>query len=291
MKTRREALVSYAFLAPWLLLFGVFLLYPFVYGVVISFTKFDFASMEFIGLRNYQDAFQSDLFLTAMRNTLIYTALLVPLNIGISLFVANAIFRRSRPFQSLVKGAFYIPSLINQVATVLVWRWIFNPSYGVITSLLRMLGLKPVDWLGEPALAYVVIIMMTVSYSVAQPIILFSAAMHGIPASYHEAAAIDGAKSGQIFRKITLPLLRPTMVFVLVTTTIGILQIFAVPYLLTGGGPYNSTMSLTLLLYNSAFILGKYGYAAAIGMIVFALAAVFAAVQFKMTASAEEIQY
>lgn len=290
MKRYKENITSYLFLLPWLVIFITFTIYPFIYGIAISFTKFDFASMEFNGLDNYKAAFTNEIFWKAMRNTFIYSVFLIPLNICGSLFIANAIFKRNKHFQTLVKGAFYFPVLINQVATVLVWKWIFNPSYGIISSVLNAFGFKSVDWLGKPELAYIVIILMVISLSIAQPIILFSAAMNGVPSSYFEAASIDGATSRQIFVKITVPLLKPTTLFVLVTTTIGILQIFVVPYLLTGGGPYHSTTSLLLLLYQSAFILGKYGYAAAIGMIIFIITAVVASVQFKLTVS-DDIQY
>ena len=274
---------------PWFTLFVIFVVYPFIYGIVISFYDHSYTQMTYIGLENYANIFRDDLFWIAVVATIKMASLIIIGSICFSLWVAFVLQGWSRKAQALGKLAFYLPSIVSQVALVIVWKWIFNPAFGLSASITNMLGIPPINWFGDVNLAIPLIAILVMSFNVSQPIIIFSAAINGIPEDLYEASEIDGATRGKQFWKITLPLLRPTLAFVTVTTTIASLQLFVVPYLLTGGGPQYGTTSILLLVYRNAFEYSRYGYASALGVVLFLITGIIAVIQFRL--NRRDIQY
>lgn len=281
-RQRKEELYGYIFLIPWFLFFAVFTAFPFLYGFFVSFTNFTLKSMDFVGLENYQTMFSDQAFLTSLVVTFKYAIILIPFTVGISLLVARILQDRGPKFNAVTKAICYMPSITSQVAMAIVWNFVFAPSFGLLASFFRAVGWVPISWLDNPSISVPLMAFLVLSYTLGQPIILYTAAMGSIPASYFEAAEIDGANRNQIFFKITIPLLHSTTTFILITTTISMLQVFAVPYLLTNGGPNFQSSTLLLLIYQSAFTYGNFGYASAIGIVLFLITAVIAAVQFKL---------
>jgi multiple sugar transport system permease protein len=272
---------AYIFLLPWFLLFSVFILLPFIIGFVISLYEYDFSSMKFILFGNYSSIFKDELFVKSILTTLKIAAIVVPLSIAFSLWVSNSVFNSSKLLQSFVKASFYIPTVVSSVALAITWKWIFNPAYGLCKYITDMLGVPPVDWYGVPLNAVLTISLLLVFVFVGQPIILYSAALGCIPVMYYEAADIDGASGARKFFKITLPLLKPTTLYIIVTMTIAALQIFEIPLLLTAGGPQYNTTTILYLLYKTAFEYTKFGLASSMGVVLFFIIAVIAFLQFK----------
>jgi multiple sugar transport system permease protein len=285
----KENIASYLFITPWLLVFGVFVAYPFVYGFVISLFDFDLVKQTFIGLENYKNLFSDEMFINSILATLKMCAIIIPGTIIFSLWVANTIHNRRKSLQSFTKVVFYLSAIVSEVALVIVWQWIFNPGYGLSATITDALKMPRIDWLGDVNFALPLVSYLVLAFTVSQPIVLYGAAFNNIPDTYYEAARIDSASQWKQFTKITLPLIKPTTTFVLITTTIGSLQVFMVPYLLTAGGPADGTTSILLMIFRNAFEYGKYGYAAAMGVILFIIIAIFAFFQFKATKS--DVQY
>ncbi len=281
--------VSYLFLTPWLLVFAVFVVFPFAYGFSVSFLSFDYVNKSFVGLANYRNLLSDAKFLRSILATLKMVAIILPSTVIFSLWVAHTIHNRTKHLQSATKIAFYLSAIVSEVALVIVWKWVFNPGYGLSATITDFLGVQRLNWLGDVNLALPLVSLLVLTFTVSQPIILYSAAMGNIPIMYYESADIDGASKWIKFVKITLPLLKPTTTFVLITTTIANLQIFAVPYLLTAGGPEFGTTTILLMIYRNAFEYSKYGYASAMGIVLFLIIAIFATFQFKLTKS--DIQY
>lgn len=281
-KRLKEDLSSYVFLLPWLFFLLVFTLYPFCYGIGISLFDFTLKKQEFIGFGNYVALFQDQGFLNSIVVTFKFVIIIIPGTILASLLIAYAIRGTSKWFQSCVKVVFYLTSIVSQVALIMVWKWMFSPSYGMYASLANWLNVQVVDLFGNATYSIPLLSILVMSFTVSQPIVLISAAMDGVPATLYEAASLDGASRFTQFRKITIPGIRSTLLFITVTTTINNLQVFVVPYLMTGGGPNGQTTPVLLLIYQNAFEYGKYGYASAMGVVLFVLIAFLVAVQFKM---------
>jgi multiple sugar transport system permease protein len=281
LKRLKREIWGYLFLLPWFIFFCIFTIYPFVYGTTISFFDYTLSGSKFVGFANYRQAFADSAFLKSVGGTFSYALIILPVTVAVSLWIANLLSYKGRRFNALVKALFYLPSVTSQVALVIVWNFLFSPTFGLVSSVFKSLGLAQISWFDSPATAIPLLALLICTYGLGQPIILYTAAINGIPESYFEAARIDGATDGQVFRQITLPLLKPTTTYVLITNTIGVLQIFAVPYLMTNGGPNNRTSTLLMMIYKSAFQNGNFGYASAIGVILFLITAVIAAAQFR----------
>ena len=278
-RQRKEERWGYFFLIPWALFFFVFTLFPFLFGILVSFTDYSLSGMRFNGLANYRLIFTQTAFIRSTIATFSYAAIIIPLTIALSLWISYEIHERSGRFNSFVKASLYLPGVTTQSALTIVWKFLLIPSFGLIATLLARFGFHG-SLLDSPASAIPIISVLIVLVTLGQPVILFTAAMNSIPVSYYEAAWLEGASRFSVFRHITLPLISPTTKFILVTNTIGILQLFVVPYLMTGGGPAYRTSTLLLLVYNSAFINGSFGYASAIGNILFIMTSLLAVIQF-----------
>jgi len=285
----KENLSGYIFIAPWLVIFGIFIIYPFVYGFAISLFDYNLVKFNFVGFSNYTALFKDEMFINSIKATLKMCAIIIPGTVLFALWVTNTVHERRQSMQTFTKVVFYLSAIISEVALVIVWKWIFNPGYGVSATLTDAIGMNRIEWLGSTSLTPTLVSILVLSFTVSQPIVLYNAAMNNIPNTFYEAARIDGSSKWQQFRYVTLPLIKPTTTFILIITTIGSLQVFMVPYLLTSGGPGGSTTSILLMIFRNAFEYSRYGYAAAMGIILFCIIAVFAFFQYRATRS--DVQY
>ncbi len=276
---------------PLLIFYTVFLLFPMTYSFVMSFFDWNLASMiqtpTFIGLENYTTAlFEDTLFWVAMRNTLYYALLSIPLGIVAALVLAVLINNRSR-FRAYFRTAYFLPVLTSMVAESIQKKWLYQPQFGLFNTMVRMISdatgflIPEPRWLLDPDLAMPAIAFMSVWKGVGYTMVIFLAGLQGIPDTYYEAAEVDGASSWQAFRHLTIPLLRPAMVFVLVTGLIGALQAFTAMYVMTQGGPVNATRTIVYVLYDQAFRMFRFGYASSIAFLLFIVILVFTLIQIR----------
>lgn len=287
----KETLVSYAFLAPALIFFFTFVVYPMVSGVVTSLFDYTLKKFDFIGLQNYINLFQDEIFWKSLGNTLVIVIGSVPIVVLFSIFVAVTIYQKKSGVRSFFRGVFYLPVVTGTVAVTVVWKWIYDPLNGILNYILQSGGVinEPIMWLGDKRFAIWAIIIILLTTSVGQPIILYVAALGNIPQSYIEAAEVDGGNKWQIFTKIKWPSLMPTTLYVVVITTINSFQCFSLIQLLTSGGPNYSTSTIMYLVYEKAFKLTQFGYANAMGVVLAIIIGVISFVQFKVLGS--EVEY
>jgi ABC-type sugar transport system permease subunit len=268
---RRQALAGYLFVLPALAILFVFTLVPVLYAGYLSFTNYDvFTRMDWVGLRNYQDVFEDDLFWRALQNTVVYTAFSIPISMALGLGLALLLNRRLRGL-GVYRTAFYVPVVTSMVAISMIWIQLFDPLYGVVSNALEAVGVRGVDWLGDPNLAMPSVIAVSVWKTMGWNMLIYLAGLQGIPEALKEAAAIDGAGRVQTFWKIVFPLLKPTTFFIFVTSVIGAFQVFDIVYVMTGGGPANATLTLVQYVYNNAFKALDMGFAAAASFVLFGI--------------------
>lgn len=279
----RETAVSYAFLLPALLFFAVFVLLPILRGVYTSFFDYSLSRFDFIGLENYRRLFADEVFLKSVANTVIIVVGTVPLILMFSLYVANSIYQRSAFTRSFFRVAFYLPVVTGTVSVIVVWLFIFQPRIGVLNHVFSSLGLisRNISWLGDKRYALPAIMLVLLTTSIGQPIILYVASLGNIPTGLLEAAQIDGARSAQVFRHIKWPLLMPTTLYIIVISTINSFQIFSLIQLMTAGGPFFATSTVMYLLYEKAFTFYEFGYANAMGVLLALAISLFSLFQFK----------
>lgn len=279
----RETIVSYTFLAPILTFFTVFVLAPMVMGFVTSFFRYTQTEFTFIGLENYIRLFSDQIFIKSLLNTLIIVVGSVPIVVFFSLFVASQTYEKNVISRSFYRFVFFLPVVTGSVAVTVVWKWIYDPLSGILNFVLKNGGVieQNISWLGDKNWALLAIMLILLTTSVGQPIILYIAAMGNIDNSLVEAARIDGANETQVFWQIKWPSLLPTTLYITVITTINSFQIFALIQLLTSGGPNYSTSTLMYYLYEKAFKLTEFGYANTIGVFLAVLIALISFAQFK----------
>lgn len=280
----RDTIVAYIFLIPALIFFFVFVVYPMISGIFTSFFNYTLSDMEFIGLQNYTELFQSDKFLKSLTNTILLVVGVVPLIVIFSIFVSVTIYQKSPFVRSMFRGIFYLPIVTGTVSVVVVWKWIFHPINGILNYILMSMNVidTPIMWLADKRFALLSILVVLITTSVGQPIVLFVAALGNLDVSQIEASKIDGANNWQIFRHIKIPGIMPTMLYVVVITTINSFQCFSLIQLLTSGGPNYSTSTIMYLLYETAFKQYRFGYANAMGVILAIIIAIISFVQFKV---------
>ncbi|MFC4493371.1 carbohydrate ABC transporter permease [Streptomyces ovatisporus] len=263
------------FSSPFLLLFLTFMAVPIVATLVMSFTDFglrnvaDPFSTEFIGFENYSRLFEDEKFLTALYNTAYFVLLGVPLTVGAGLFAAVLLNSGIGRMRTFFRVGFYAPVVTSIVAVAVVWRFVLDPADGLISGLAAEVGLNSPDFLGSRTLAMPSLIVMAVWRNMGTAMVLFLAGLQGIPTEVREAARLDGAGMWQEFRSVTVPLLRPTMLYVCVMTTIGFLNVFEEPFVMTEGGPDNSTLTVSLSMYREGFDFFHMGYASAMAYVLF----------------------
>ena len=282
----RETTTSYLFLLPFLVFFITFVIFPMISCVYTSFFDATMGDKEdvFIGFKNYQELFNDPEFINALWNTVIIVAVSVPVTCAFSLWVASIISRMHVAATSAFRCIFYLPVVTGSVAVTMVWKWIYDGYNGVLNYLGTQTGLleENINWLGDSRYALGCIILILLTTSVGQPIVLYVSALDNVDKSLVEAAEVDGATPTQAFWKIKWPQMMPTTLYILVITTINSFQCFALIQLLTSGGPKNSTMTIMYYIYYSAFKLYKYGYGNAMGVILAIIIAILSAIQFKV---------
>jgi multiple sugar transport system permease protein len=286
---RQQALAGYLFIAPAMVIFFVFTLLPVAYALYLSFTNYDvFTKMDWIGIANYQDVFDDEFFRRALVNTVEYTVGTIPLSMALGLGLALLLNQKLRGL-GIYRTIYYVPVVTSMVAVAMIWIQLFDPLYGVISNGLEGIGIKGINWLGDPNLAMPSIIAVSVWKVIGWNMLIYLAGLQGIPDYLKEAAAIDGANRWQSFWKITLPLLAPTTFFIFVTSLIGAFQVFDQVYVMTGGGPANATTTLVHQIYNAAFKALDMGYAAAMSFVLFGIILVVSL--FSMRAIRGEVAY
>jgi len=289
----RDDLVGWAFAAPFVILFGVFLAFPILASFLLSFTSFGLRDIanpvgtSVIGLKNYVDLFADPKFWKALFNTFYFVVVGVPVTLVIGLLIATALSRGVTRFRTAFRVGYYLPVITSIVAIAVVWRFLLNPDSGLINMLLGGLGIKGPAWLADPVFAMPSIIAMAVWRNLGFAMVVFLAGLQTIPSSLYESASIDGAGRWQAFRYVTIPMLRPTILFMTVITTIGYLQLFEEPFVMTLGGPLDSTLSITMYMYQQGFTFFHQGYASAIAYVLFVIVALIAFLQFKFLRSDE----
>jgi multiple sugar transport system permease protein len=280
---------SYFFIAPSMILFFIFIAYPVAQAVLLAFQKVDLRGGDWVGLKNFQDLGASKLFWSSMQHTFVYAVFIVIAWITSSMIVASLIQPLVAPVQALFRAAFYLPNVISIVVISLVWIWIFDPDFGFFNYLLTLVGLPKVLWLQNPDIALWSIVLSTVLIVPGSGVVLYSAAMGSVPRDYYEAAEVEGANVLQKLLHITFPLLKPTTLYLTVIYTIAGFQIFERVYIMTNGGPINSTTTIVQLIFQTAFSDFNFGRASAEALILFAIIAVCSLIQFKFLST--DVEY
>jgi multiple sugar transport system permease protein len=281
---RLEEMTAWLFITPVALGVLIFQLYPTLFSLYISFTRWNLLSpAKWIGFRNYIDLFTTDRFFArASTNTAWYGLGTVFAGIVLGLLFAVLLNQGIR-YKYIYRAIYFIPVVAPTVAVALLWAWLYDSQFGIINGLLRYIGIQGPNWLGSTQWALPSIIIQAIWAGLGFNIIIFLAGLQGISQEYYEAAEIDGANGIQKFFTITLPLLSPTTFFVLVTGVIGAFQVFDVPFIMTKGGPANATQTVVMLVYNNAFTIQKMGLAASISYVIFVVILILTFVNFRVS--------
>jgi multiple sugar transport system permease protein len=283
--TPKEARAAWWLLAPALGAIVLFFALPVVAGLLLSFTDFDLYAIadprnaRFVGLGNYARLLRDPLFWKALGNTFLLVAVGGPLTLAVALGGALLVNSRLARLRGLYRTIFFAPVVTTLVAVAVVWRALYHPRFGLFNQILGLFGIPEIDWLGHPRWAMLAIVLLSVWRSFGYCLVILVAGLQAIPETLYEAARLDGASWWQQLRHVTLPLLRPTLVFAGVITTVGFFQLFAEPYVMTRGGPLNATLSIALLMYQQGFRWWNMGHAAAIAFTLFVLILATSALQ------------
>lgn len=279
----RETMISYLFLAPALIFFLIFVLIPMGMGIVTSFFRYTMKDFYFVGFDNYIKMFTDPVWLKSLRNTIILVVGSVPIVVLFSLFVAALTYEKKPMVRSFFRCVFFLPVVTGTVAVTVVWKWIYDPLNGILNWMLKSMNFidKNIMWTGDKHFAIWAILIILLTTSVGQPIILYIASLGNVPKDYVEAAEVDGANRLQVFWKIKWPNLLPTTLYIVVITTINSFQCFSLIQLLTSGGPNYATTTIMYYLYEQAFKLSEYGYANAMGVILALIIGCISFLQFK----------
>ena len=274
---RRRTRAAWAFLTPAILLLVLFFLLPVVAGLLLSLTDFDIYAIgspgvaRFVGLDNYWRLLGDGTFWQALGNTLKFVFVGGPLSIAVSLGAALLLNAKLARMRGFFRTIYFAPVVTTLVSVAIVWRYLYHPKYGLLNFLLGLVGIGPVDWLGDPRWAMPAIILLAVWKNFGYNMLILTAGLGSIAPELYEAAAIDGAGRWRRFVHVTLPGLGPVFLFVSVTTMIGYFQLFAEPYVMTQGGPLKSTTTVVLLMYEEGFRWWRMGMAAAIAFLLFVI--------------------
>ena len=280
---RSESTTGWAFASPAVIVIAIFGLLPVLWSLKLSFQHSDLLTPDtpWVGAKNYRQLVHDPLFAGAVEHTLIYTALFVPGTMIVGLLIAVAMNRPLR-FISVYRTAAYVTMAVSSISEGIIFLWLTDPSYGLVNSALNAVGISSQPFLSSPSQALYVIVAMTIWGWTGFGVVVYLAALQGVPAELQEAAAIDGAKPFAIFRTITLPLLSPASLFLLVWLTINALQLFDEVYLTTRGGPLHATTVIVYYLWDQAFQQFNAGYAAAMAYVLFLIIVIITAIQFRV---------
>jgi multiple sugar transport system permease protein len=284
-----DARWAYLFILPAYLPFLIFTVYPLLDGIRLSLYDATLKGQTFIGFENFRRLTDDEAFLRGLQNTVFFVLGVVPTALFLSLFIAVMLIPLRRSIQTFFRMSFYMPVVASGVILSMVWLWIYSPTFGLLNYILTSIGLPRVAWLGTTSTALPSLALVVLTWILGQPIILFLAALGNIPQELLEAAMIDGANSWQRFWKVTFPLLLPTTLFVLVTQTIGVFQVFVVVLLMTRGGPAYATMTIVYDIWQTAFDFYHFGYAAAMGVVLLMIVGTIAIIQYRFLG--QEVQY
>lgn len=286
---RRLNIAAWSFLLPQFSVFLLFFIIPVVGAIVLAFMDYRPTRMDWVGLDNFRKVFSDPLMGIALRNTAIFTLGVVILWLGKALLIAYLIDPLSKALQTFFKSAFYLPSVTSGVIISLVWLWIFNPTFGLLNAIIRMFGGENIAWLGNTSTALAALIGMQVIMGGGSSIVLLAAALARIPRDLYEVAILDGASRGMIFRHVTVPLIRPVLLYLVVTGTINTFQVFESVYIMTQGGPQFATITLVYRIYTTAFQQFNLGLASAQAIVLFGVTLILAWIQFRWLG--ENVEY
>ncbi|MDP8206129.1 MAG: sugar ABC transporter permease [Candidatus Electryonea clarkiae] len=256
---------GYMLVSPYIIFFALFVAYPLIFSFVLVFHHWSIVGpMEFVGLGNFAEMFSDSVYWKSIINTLVFLLIHVPLQV-VSALVLAEILNRKIPARAFFRAAFFLPVVVSGVAVTVMWKQLFSTDIGILNQMLGMIGINRVPWITDPAWAMPSIAIMATWKNIGLYVVLFLAGLQSVPRQLYEAAEIDGANTVQKFLFITVPAINPVLVMVLILSTLGGFSLFIEPYVLTGGGPMNSTLSGVLYIYRQAFSFFRMGYAAAIG--------------------------
>jgi ABC-type sugar transport system permease subunit len=286
---RRANLAGWGMSAPFTAILSVFLLVPILASLAISFTSFSIGNIqawgttEFVGLDNYTKLFDDPVFTRALRNTAYFVVVGVPCTLALGLLLAVALNQGIGKLRGLFRVGFYLPVVTSIVAIAVVWRYMLDPDIGILNAALAQVGIEGPDWLGDPNTTMPSIIALAVWRNIGNAMVIFLAALQTVDPQLYEAARVDGAKGRQLFRHVTVPMLRPAILFTAVITSIGYLQVFEEPFVMTGpqGGADQSGFTASMFVYQQGFRFFNLGCASAAAYALFVFIAVLAVVQFR----------
>lgn len=284
-RTVRDAFAGYLFLLPALIVFGLFIAEPLITSIFLSFTQYDVLTpAQFIGLDNFKQFFHDARLGDIYLNTIKFVLILVPLHLVVGLLLAIGVTKvASVKWKYVYRTAFYFPVLVTTAAVAVAWVYMYDQNFGIMNYLLGLLGLDAIPWLNDPYWVYVSVAIFSIWKFVGNPFLYYVIGLQNIPKNLYEAAEIDGANSFQSFFRITLPMLTPTIFFVLVITLIGAIQIFDEPYLITGGGPGDASRTISLYIYELAFQNHTMGYASMVSLSLFVIILAVTILQFRLS--------
>lgn len=290
-KTKLSAVIL--FLGPSLVVIFTFFFFPVIVAFLMSFTDFDIyalgnlSNLRFAGLKNYSDLLSDSLFWTSLKNTFYFVVVGGPLSVATSLGAAILLNSKFIKYKSVFRLVYFLPVVTTLVAVSIVWRYIYHPRFGLLNYILSFIGIGQIDWLGDPTFSMPAIILLAVWKNFGYNMIIFIAGLQNIAEELYEAASIEGASAWQQFKHITIPQLAPITLFISVITMIGYFQLFAEPYVMTQGGPLNSTLSIVLYMYQEGFRWWNLGYSTAIAFMLFIIILSGTIIQFKLQKETE----
>lgn len=279
----KEAVVGYLFLTPNIFGFIIFTVFPVIGSLLISFSDWNLINQPSPnGLANYQELLTDSIYWQSMTNTAIYSFVSVFLNIFLALFLAMLLNNKIR-YIGIFRSAYFLPVVYSSVAIALIWQWLFDYQMGLLNQILHWFKLSPVPWINSPQWALVSVILVAVWKTVGYNMVIFLAALQGVPSELYEVAKIDGANVWKTFWNVTWPIISPSTFFVTVTSIISSFQVFDLTTVLTGGGPANATNTIVMLVYQHAFQFFRMGYASAIAYTLFGIVLIFTVLQTLMS--------
>ena len=279
---RKLSLMGYLMSAPYIIYFLIFSAFPIFFSFFLIFHRWNIVGpMKWVGLANFNMMFSDPLFWTSIYNTIIFLLIHIPLQVVVALVLAEVLNQKIKA-RAFFRAAFFMPVVVSGVVVTILWKQLYSTDTGLLNNLLMAIGFGKVEWLTSTAMAMPSIALMATWKNVGLYMILFLAGLQSVPAYMYEAADIDGATTLQKFRYITIPAINPVIIMVLILSTIGGFSLFIEPYVMTGGGPLNSTLSTVLYIYRQGFSFYKMGYAATLGFMLAAIIFVVVLIQRKL---------
>lgn len=283
MKKAIKTLKPYLFVTPALIVFIVFSIYPILNTIFLSFYEWDMISptKEFVGIKNYQTLFRDVKFYQTLSNTFVY--MLLTVGLGVILAIALALFlRKDTRINKFMQNLIFTPYIVSLASISFLWMWLMNNDFGLLNYLLSLMGVGPIDWLGNPKVALISLVIISVWKTLGYNTLIILSALQSIPKHLYEAASLDKATKRQTFFKITLPMISPTLFFLTIVSIIASFKVFETIQIITNGGPQNSTNTLVYSIYEYGFQFYKIGYASTIGVVLLVIISIFTIIYFKL---------